>query len=521
MTSTTVAPPQHRNAVLVQRVRAALEDQSGVGLSSMRSDELGDYLADLQGLMAQVQAQLLSAVREADRREIAKTVGAANTGAWLSSSLRLRPEEAGRAVKLARDLDTELPSTREALQAGEVSADHAEVIARSMRRLPAWVGVEDRVEAEHVLLDKARTFDPKGLAGLGRKILYTIDEDRADRELAKQLQAEEARAEREREIVLYDDPYSVSTFLRGKLDPLTNEMFRVALEPLCRPRPTDANGPDLRTPAQRMGDGFHELLRRFLASGAAPSDGGEKPQIVLTIDPDKLRDGTGTGELLHTGASISALTAQEIACDAEVSVYTPGGAGSEPGDGTGGASLSDGVRLYTGKVRKLLELGRPRLRVSWLQSAALVVPGASHPPVEQGRIDHPRQRRPAVRLPPPAPSPRHLARPDGEGRTPRVHPTRMDRQAPQPTPQPPHQKLKNQRGRDTEWRRREPADGPLRKTPVHSNRAPGTHLTIRGRQSPLRAPPPRPGQLLRSGQLPHPVAAARHGLPATSPARSD
>ena len=375
--------------------------------------------------MAQVQAELLSAVREADRREVAKTVGAANTAAWLSSALRLRPEEAGRAVKLARDLDTELPSTREALRAGEISADHADVIARSVRKLPAWVGVDDRVEAEQVLLDKARIFDPKDLAGLGRKILYTIDEDRPDRELAAQLAAEEARAEREREIVLYDDPYSVSTFLRGKLDPLTNEMFRVALEPLSKPRPTDANGPDLRTPAQRMGDGFHELLRRFLASGGAPSHGGEKPQIVLTIDPNRLRDGTGTGELLHTGASISARTVQELACDAQLSVYTPG---SE----RGGASLSDGVRLYTGKVRKLLELRDPRLRLPRLQTPTVMVPGASHRPVEQGRSDHPRQRRPALRLPPPTPPPRNLASPHSEGRAPRVHPTRMDRQTPQP-----------------------------------------------------------------------------------------
>ena len=320
--------------------------------------------------MAQVQAQLLSAVREADRREVAKTVGAANTAAWLSGTLQMRPEKAGRAVKLARDLDTELPSTREALRAGEISADHADVIARSVRKLPAWVGVDDRVGAEQVLLDKARIFDPKDLAGLGRKILYTVDEDRADRELAAQLAAEEARAEREREIVLYDDPYSVSTFLRGKLDPLTNEMFRVALEPLSKPRPTDANGPDLRTPAQRMGDGFHELLRRFLASGATPTHGGEKPQIVLTIDPNKLRDGTGTGQLLHTGATISARTVQELACDAQISTYTSGGAGAEPDSGTGGASLSDGVRLYTGKVRRLLEL----------RDRGCAFPGCNRPP---------------------------------------------------------------------------------------------------------------------------------------------
>ncbi len=273
-------------------------------------------------------------------------------------------------MKLARDLDAHLPSTREALAAGDLSADHAEVIARSVRKLPAEAGLEKRVEAEPLLVKEAGTFDPKDLAGLGREILKRVDPECADRILAKQFAAEEARAEREREIVLYDDPYSVSTFLRGKLDPLTNEMFRGALEPLSKPRPTDADGPDLRTSSQRMGDGFRELLRRFLASGAAPTHGGEKPQIVLIIDPDKLRDGTGTGELLHTGASISARTVQELAGDAHISTYTPARAGSEPGNGTGGASLSDGVRLYTGKVRRMLEL----------RDRGCAFPGCNRPP---------------------------------------------------------------------------------------------------------------------------------------------
>ena len=140
-------------------------------------------------------------------------------------------------------------------------------------------------------------------------------------------------------------------------------MFRVALEPLSKPRPTDRNGPDLRTPVQRMGDGFHELLRRFLASGAAPSHGGEKPQIVITIDADKLRNGRGTATLLHTGATISAHTAQELACDSQISDYNPG-------TQDGAASLSDGVRLYTGKVRKLLEL----------RDRGCAFPGCNRPP---------------------------------------------------------------------------------------------------------------------------------------------
>ncbi len=363
MDSTTGVPPRHRWVVLLERMGARLGEESAAPVWSMRPDEMAEVLGAVHTVKAQLDALSLAVVREADRQDVAKTVGGANTAAWLSGTLRLRPEEAGRAVKLARDLDTVLPSTREALAAGEISAEHAEVIARSVRKLPAEAGLEKRAEAEQLLVGDARIFDPKDLAGLGREILKRVDPDHADRILARQFAAEEASAEREREIVLYDDPYSISTFLRGKLDPVTNEMFRVALEPLSKPRPTDADGPDLRPPAQRLGDGFHELLRRYLASGASPSHGGEKPQIVLTVDPDRLRDGIGTGELLHTGATVSARTVQELACDAQISVYS---SGSE----TGGASLSDEVRLYTGRVRKLLEL----------RDRGCAFPGCNRPP---------------------------------------------------------------------------------------------------------------------------------------------
>ncbi len=374
MDSTTGVPSRHRWVVLLERMGARLGEESVAPVWSMGPDEMAEVLAAAQTVKAQLDALSLAVLAEADRQDVAKSVGAANTGAWLSSALRLRPEEAGRAVKLARDLDAHLPSTREALAAGDLSADHAEVIARSVRKLPSEAGPEKRAEAEQLLVKEARTFDPKDLAGLGREILRRVDPDHADRILAKQFAAEEARAEREREIILWDDPYSISTFLRGKLDPITNEMFRVALEPLSKPRPTDANGPDLRTPAQRMGDGFHELLSRFLASGATPTHAGEKPQIVLTIDPDRLRDGTGTGELLHTGTTISARTAQELACDAHISTYIAAsgglGAGTGEGHGTSGESLSDGVRLYTGKVRKLLEL----------RDRGCAFPGCNRPP---------------------------------------------------------------------------------------------------------------------------------------------
>ncbi|MGH3486455.1 MAG: DUF222 domain-containing protein, partial [Actinopolymorphaceae bacterium] len=164
-----------------------------------------------------------------------------------------------------------------------------------------------------------------------------------------------------RDLSLSDDPYSTSSFLRGKLDPVTTDMLRTALEPLAKPRPSTADGPDLRTPGQRMGDGLHELLRRYLDSGASPTHAGEKPHLIITITDTHLAGGTGHATLLRTGTPISARTAQQMACDAKVSLW---------GTINGEHALTDGTRLFTGKTRRLLEL----------RDKGCAFPGCDRPP---------------------------------------------------------------------------------------------------------------------------------------------
>ncbi len=356
---------------------------------SATDDDVTEVMLELEALAAQVAALSLAAVGEADRRGAGESAGAASTANWLSGKLRMRPEHASRMVKLARDLDGDLGSTAVALRAGQISFDHASVVARAVRDLPKEAGPQTRAEAEQALLAQAKTFDPKDLAKIGRKILDMVDPELADRLLAKQLADEEARQARARDLSLTDDPYRAGTWVRGWLDPITADMFRTALEPLAKPLPTTADGPDTRTYSQRLGDGFAEMIRRYLDGGASPSQGGEKPHLVITIDWERFRDGTGTGSLLRTGIPISARAAQMFGCDAKVSWYTPGSSGgdgsagssgcaSRDGDGaswTGGGrgrdvGLSDAVRLFGGKARRLLEL----------RDRGCAFPGCDRPP---------------------------------------------------------------------------------------------------------------------------------------------
>ena len=347
---------------LVSRVRARLEQESQSSLWSLSDDELIGMLGDLQALVAQTEALSLAAVREADRRDLGKTAGATSTSSWLSAALRIRPEKARRTVRLARDLDTDLVSTEAALRSGQISADHASVIARAVRDLPGEAGPQVRRRAEEFLLDRADTFHPKDLARLGRTILDVVDPDLADRVLAKKLAEQEARERRRRELTLTDDPHGLGTWIRGRLDPTTADMLRTALEPLAKPLPTTTDGPDPRTAAQRLGDGFAEMLRRYLNSGESPTQGGEKPHLVISIGWDDLTNRTGHGLLLRTGAPVSARTAEEFACDASVSWHT--------GPPDANPVLVDGPRLFVGKTRRLLEL----------RDRGCAFPGCDRPP---------------------------------------------------------------------------------------------------------------------------------------------
>ncbi|WP_026256928.1 DUF222 domain-containing protein, partial [Actinopolymorpha alba] len=128
MDSTSTDAGRHPFSVLVERIRVRLAEESGAPLWSTPGDELTDLLVSLEALSAQLEAVQLQVIREADRRDLGASVGATGTAALLSSLLRMRPEHARAAVKLANDLDTVLPLVQLALNAGEISADHARVI---------------------------------------------------------------------------------------------------------------------------------------------------------------------------------------------------------------------------------------------------------------------------------------------------------------------------------------------------------------------------------------------------------
>jgi hypothetical protein len=70
---------------------------------------------------------------------------------------------------------------------------------------------------------------------------------------------------------------------------------------LAAPRPSTDTEIDLRTAAQRDADALVELAARALSEGQFPTEGGERPQVVVTVSLPVLQGRIGSAQLALGG----------------------------------------------------------------------------------------------------------------------------------------------------------------------------------------------------------------------------
>ena len=231
---------------------------------------------------------------EADKRRVYARDGHTSATAWLAHAARMAPGSAQRAVRLARSL-AQMPETVEALGQGRLSYDQTRVLAGASAAHP-----EAFSPSEETLVASAETLS---VTDLSRLISYW-----------RQPLDDAAGEERPRPSELF---FSASWEGRGRLDgdldSDARELVQVAFEAATSP----PGGGDHRTPAQRRADAFLDICRSFLDSGEAPSTGGVRPHLSLTVDYATLsgekpggRCEYASGVVTHPG------TARALACDA-------------------------------------------------------------------------------------------------------------------------------------------------------------------------------------------------------------
>ena len=205
------------------------------------------------------------------------------------------------------------PAIGAALSAGDITIDHARIIAIGVRK----VSPEIRDVFEKEMVTAAEFCDPTELA-------------RFSRELRSRLGAEDsAQAAEQRK---YDARWIriTPTFegmhaIDGMLDPASAATLNAALAPLLGRTGAD----DQRSAGQRCADGLTSIAELALRTGELPEHGGEKPQVIVTIGYDTLKadlDGARIGSATMNGLEISPATARMIACDAGIIPAVLGGA---------------------------------------------------------------------------------------------------------------------------------------------------------------------------------------------------
>ncbi len=287
-------------------METALDEAAAGNAWSLTADEVSDLLrrhARVEARLARLGLRLAS---EADGRDLGQAAGAGSTGAWLRDMLRLRPGEARARVDLAHRVETDLAPLGVALEQGEVSLAHAQVVRKGMAELPVGLPGDVRDQALAFLVEQSRIHDPAAVAHLATQLLHTVDpaalERREERDVAR----------RELWISDFGD-------LRGRLDAEARALLMTALDPLAAPQPAADGSPDMRSAARRRADALVDLVTRSLDGGQLPSTRRTRPHLTVTASLETLLRLPGAPAARTTwGGPLSGEALRRIACDCGV-----------------------------------------------------------------------------------------------------------------------------------------------------------------------------------------------------------
>ncbi len=317
MSSPTITAVAHPARLALAVVDAGVEELAAANLWSMSEHELLTVRIDAEATRGRLDAVVLAMTREIDGRGAAVRAGASSTAAWLRGRCLQRPAVAHAEVRLAADLDRQLPALAAALAAGQVSHESARVVADTLRRLPAAVDAATRARGEAFLVDQARRHDAAAVATLGRHLL-----DRLDPAGGADLEREDSlRAEAEAFTVTHD--LHGGRGVTGRLTPEHGATLDAALDVLAAPTPRADGTPDPRTPAKRRADALMLLVSWGLASEQMPMAGGEAVTMTVVTTPGHLqalsRPDAPPGDhtaFLEDGTPLSPETTRRLGCDA-------------------------------------------------------------------------------------------------------------------------------------------------------------------------------------------------------------
>ena len=283
--------------------RSAIDALRSETLTELPDARIEEDFAELQRTAELLEKERLRRLAEIDRRRLFERDGHLSAASWLAAAFKVSWGAARDQVRMARALE-EMPETREAVDAGELSLSAVRVLVAARDADPAAFG-----KAETELVQAARIHCMNDLRRVAAYWRQAVERERA-------AQGED-RARQWRRL------HASVTFLGmvrvdGNLDPETGETLLTALRAVLDAESKSGRKGDGRTPAQRRADALGEICRQWLDTAERPSVGGEQPHVTVTVDADALRGaGDGVTELDHVGP-VDPAVARRLACDSSV-----------------------------------------------------------------------------------------------------------------------------------------------------------------------------------------------------------
>src|ERR1051326_7877126 len=294
-----------------------LERLQAEDISESSEATLGAELKELFRHRNAVDAEIQRRLHRLDKTQAYDADGSLTAKAWLRWNCNLTHSVASDRVEVARQMQS-LPLTTTALAAGEISYEHAALIARTRQQLGnLWPA-----ESEEILVTAAREMDPMRLRRATIHLRYCLQPDGV---------LEEANAGDERRFLHLNQTFGGVFVLNGQFGADDGATLKAALMSVLRPPAEN----DERSPAQRRSAALMDLVR----------NGSPTPQGMVTGDmaPLQRQPGSLGAELEWSQQPIPAETARRIACDCSLTPIV-------------GGELQSSARLVSGKTRKALDV---------------------------------------------------------------------------------------------------------------------------------------------------------------------
>ena len=256
-----------------------------VPVQALSGQQLLDELIRLDGVLSVLQCRRLALIAQVQALGVTEQVAGIGTVSWLAQHTRTSRRAAAGSVRLAVDLHQRLPELTARFATGQVSLEQAQAGAAAIRDLPTTTspGGPDvhtvRARADQVLAGFVDTLSVDQFAVAARRMAALISTEAGTRTFERQHTARR---------VSLGQLLDGSWHLDGRLDAEAGALVQTALDSLSRPLGVS----DQRPAWHRRADALAEICAQYLNTGLAPTSGGVRPHLQITITAADLLNAT-------------------------------------------------------------------------------------------------------------------------------------------------------------------------------------------------------------------------------------